>query len=418
MTDNVPRESGWFADPDGRHELRYFDGSGWTGHVADGGIAGVDGPQPFVGRPVQSAPAGALVAEMLIAGRERPKLSPSGALCAGAGALVALAAFVAAFDGSGDFKQAVAATLEVLVIAIAYVVMLRYPKLLAPSAIAAASLAVPFLFGSLLKDRLGDGKLTAFALLTTAAWAAMFFLPGMRGRPWLQGLSLYGLVVTLMVVTSSTSSPFAEAEQVGADLVTEASALALFLGAGYLVIGAVLDRQARRGIATPFVAVGILAAVTGAVGVASDLSDVGGIILFGGVGVTVFVVGALGDRRASTWLGAAGITVAGIALVAQIVENDEDPNGPIVALLLVLVAAAMAAVAGWYSMRQPPPAATASAGGAAPETHVGATSASPDNQQLRGGAASDTPGVVTCPHCGEPTRPGAVFCAVCKQLLP
>jgi hypothetical protein len=416
MTDNVPRESGWFADPDGRHELRYFDGSGWTAHVADGGIAGVDGPQPFVGRPVQSAPAGALVAELLIAGRERPKLSPSGALCAGAGALVALAAFVAAFDGSGDFKQAVAATLEVLVIAVAYVVVFRYPKPFASSAIAAASLAVPFLFGSLLEDRLDDGKLTAFALLTTGAWAAMFFLPGMRGRPWLQGLILYGLVVTLMVVTTGTSSPFVDAEEVGIDLVTEPSALALFLGAGYLVIGAVLDRQARRGIATPFVAVGILAAVTGALGVALDLSDLGGVFLFGGVGVTVFVVGAIGDRRGSTWLGVAGITLAGMALVAQIVDDD-NPEGPIVALLLVLVAAAMAAVAGWYSMRQPPPAATGSAGGSAPEAPA-ATSTSPDNQLLRGGAASGPPGVVTCPHCGEPTRPGAVFCAVCKQLLP
>ena len=407
MPDRLPREKGWFADPESRHELRYFDGARWTTHVADGGIAGVDGPQPAAAPPVQSAsaptvqsaPAGALVAELLIAGRDRPKLSPSGALCAGAGALVALAAFVAAFDGSGDFKQAVAATLEVLVIAVAYVVVFRYPKPFASSAIAAASLAVPILFGSLLEDRLDDGKLTAFALLTTGAWAAMFFLPGMRGRPWLQGLTLYGVVVTMMIVTTGTSSPFVDAEEVGINLVTEPSALALVIGAGYLVIGAVLDRQARRGIATPFVAVGILAAVTGALGVALDLSDLGGIFLFGGVGVTVFVVGAIGDRRGSTWLGVAGITLAGMALVAQIVDDD-NPEGPVVAALLVLMAAAMTAVAGWYSTRQTRPAVVARDGSATPDSHaVG-------------------PGVVTCPQCGEPTQPGAVFCTVCKQLLP
>jgi len=189
--------------------------------------------------------------------------------------------------------------------------------------------------------------------------------------------------------------------------VTQASALALVLGAGYLVIGAVLDRRARRGIATPFVAVGILAAITGAFGVATDLSDLGGILLFAAVGATVFFVGAIGERRASTWLGAAGITLAGIALVAKIVGSDDSPDGPVVALLLVAVAAAMAAVAAWFATRQPPPAVAADA-------PTGATY----DQQPSSNAAPGASAAATCPQCGEPTRPGAVFCAVCKQILP
>ena len=32
----------WYADPTGRHELRYFDGSAWTNHVSDKGISGTD----------------------------------------------------------------------------------------------------------------------------------------------------------------------------------------------------------------------------------------------------------------------------------------------------------------------------------------------------------------------------------------
>ena len=32
----------WLPDPTGRHELRYFDGSGWTEHVADAGVISVD----------------------------------------------------------------------------------------------------------------------------------------------------------------------------------------------------------------------------------------------------------------------------------------------------------------------------------------------------------------------------------------
>jgi len=32
----------WLADPTGRNELRYFDGSGWTEHVANKGVISAD----------------------------------------------------------------------------------------------------------------------------------------------------------------------------------------------------------------------------------------------------------------------------------------------------------------------------------------------------------------------------------------
>ena len=34
--------SGWFPDPSGRHQQRWFDGTTWTGHVADGGARADD----------------------------------------------------------------------------------------------------------------------------------------------------------------------------------------------------------------------------------------------------------------------------------------------------------------------------------------------------------------------------------------
>ena len=34
--------AGWLPDPRGRHEFRYWDGSNWTDHVADSGLAGID----------------------------------------------------------------------------------------------------------------------------------------------------------------------------------------------------------------------------------------------------------------------------------------------------------------------------------------------------------------------------------------
>src|SRR5687767_8710389 len=36
----------WHADPTGRHQLRYWDGSNWTEHISDDGAQGVDPLQP------------------------------------------------------------------------------------------------------------------------------------------------------------------------------------------------------------------------------------------------------------------------------------------------------------------------------------------------------------------------------------
>lgn len=60
--------AGWQADPFGRHELRYHDGSAWTAHVSDAGVTGSDEPVPSppgavpppppAAAPAPAAPAG------------------------------------------------------------------------------------------------------------------------------------------------------------------------------------------------------------------------------------------------------------------------------------------------------------------------------------------------------------------------
>ena len=42
--DDAP--SGWYPDPAGRHELRYWHEGRWTEHVADGGRRSADAPMP------------------------------------------------------------------------------------------------------------------------------------------------------------------------------------------------------------------------------------------------------------------------------------------------------------------------------------------------------------------------------------
>ena len=42
-TPNVPAD--WYKDPSGRFELRYWNGSAWTEHVATGGTQSTDAPR-------------------------------------------------------------------------------------------------------------------------------------------------------------------------------------------------------------------------------------------------------------------------------------------------------------------------------------------------------------------------------------
>lgn len=84
---------GWYPDPAGDHELRYFDGAGWTDYVLDPGRAGVEqaGPAP-ANWPAYSAhqpgPAG------------RPGPAKNGHLLAIIAAGVALGIFASAALGA------------------------------------------------------------------------------------------------------------------------------------------------------------------------------------------------------------------------------------------------------------------------------------------------------------------------------
>lgn len=44
MSDAPTTPAGWFADPMGRHQLRYWDGARWTEHVSSNGQPGIDSP--------------------------------------------------------------------------------------------------------------------------------------------------------------------------------------------------------------------------------------------------------------------------------------------------------------------------------------------------------------------------------------
>lgn len=51
-------EAGWHVDPTGRHQLRYFNGTAWTGDVADDGNRGFDVLAPMGSQPVWTGSTG------------------------------------------------------------------------------------------------------------------------------------------------------------------------------------------------------------------------------------------------------------------------------------------------------------------------------------------------------------------------
>ena len=160
-------------------------------------------------------------------------------------------------------------------------------------------------------------------------------------KGWLpNALSIVGCVTYLAAKSDIDRS--GELSSPGLDIgsTTVQSAYAVLLVAGMaLLIGAfLLDRARYHGVATVFVAVAVISVVSGAVGVATELGDVGGAILVGLAGLSLAVVGHLGERRFTTWLGAVGVPYALIVLVFTIVSDDNRVGGGI---LLALFGAAL-----------------------------------------------------------------------------
>lgn len=93
MTDSA---AGWQPDPTGRHEHRYWDGTGWTDNVADGGVAATDAyegpvagaddptvvgspepaPDPTATQPAMSDPADQTLAQPVVPEATEPATEP------------------------------------------------------------------------------------------------------------------------------------------------------------------------------------------------------------------------------------------------------------------------------------------------------------------------------------------------------
>jgi hypothetical protein len=380
--------AGWFHDPYGRFQQRYWDGRDWTGHVLTDGQQSVDplGNSPVIPivspatayefGPVEQVPAERLPFLSALGPDARTRAQPSlrRTVAGLGGSVLAIGALIATIGDSPSRGKIVGVAAVVMVAAW---VLRSFVKVEEVQAAAVGMVVVGIVvFGagvSVDNDRADFLTGIVIAVLFIGAWAA----PGFRGRNLLLGLGAIALVAAVGSLANGNSSQIdkcnsyidageydrydAECQNVlsdssGANFLPTAFTNSLgtqgviYLVGAALLLGATwwLDRQGYQGVATALVTAGLVSAVVGTALLVDRLNETTGPIFVSLVGLGVCVVGSHGGRRATTWWGAVLLTGGLVALVAVQMKPGSSGAAGAVAIVsglgLVVLAAVGAAV--------------------------------------------------------------------------
>lgn len=367
--------AGWYPDPAGRFDHRYHDGTRWTDIVARAGVTGTDPAGAADLPPPEAAPSGApppsppgapdaasadglpTFVSQLEHARERPVAQLDGALAAAAGVLVAFGLLAIGAGRNLSTGGLIGAALVLL--AGGYVLAYSPLRALLPAATALVATGIVVLPLAVFRGATDDGKLAGPLAVMTLLAAVAYAAPLLRGRPFLLGLALLGLLLTLgwLVLQGSSDQFGGDAfDGGGSNPITavsstseSVSAMVLIVGAAYVACTALLDRHGYRGLGTVFAAVGIVGVVLGTGGTAQNFGSVGGAILVLAAGAVLAAVGAIAHRRATLWIGVAFVASGVIAVVAALLNDDPSPVA--VGLLIVVGGIVVGAVA-WLLARR------------------------------------------------------------------
>lgn len=192
-------------------------------------------------------------------------------------------------------------------------------------------------------------------LLLSVLLLGLWLAPGLQGRPFILGSSLLTFtwaVTGLVAVIANERELKYSAESFLStdgyyynpqDVFRSASAAGLFIGIIFLLTVLTFDWLGWRGLATPFLVAGVTATLMGAFGIASNASVLS--ILFLAVCIVmVILVGVLGRRKATVWLG--GVLLAPALIVACVRLLGDDPNHIVVAIFVAIVGIAVLVASG------------------------------------------------------------------------
>lgn len=338
----MSQTEGWFPDPYGRFQQRYFDGSQWTEHVVDDGRQAVDPlgatvSIPFATPSVRPIGVSGFLDKLGPDARARAAAQLTVAM-AGVGGLVAAIGIVAAIVGDDESSRVKTTIAAAIIVVIAYAIRLsvKTQPELRSAAVGAGILGIPGLAGAITDGRNGGGTLTLAAVLLVAAW----ILPGMRGRPLMLGAGAVAFVLALTAV----SEPLNDTELFdlgAADVIGGQAWLFVLAGIALLVMVWLLDARGYHGVGTSLVAAAILATALAVVKVVQNLGSTGAALLLAIAGVAVSVVGDHGHRRATTWF---GVGVAAIGVIS-FVFSALEPNSVRGVATTLIVSGALLTVA-------------------------------------------------------------------------
>jgi hypothetical protein len=294
---------------------------------------------------------------------------------AGAFTVVGVVAFVA--EASSDDPTAPGVALDLLLVAAALLVGLRAPGPIRSACVTAIVLGVPlvwffaFFGGGFGGGDAGGAEVRGVYLLSIASYLLLYCFGWTKARAILLAgvLVFFASWVAFEVGDSDSSSiiPFqgevssssgsdsfglsdSSPFSTGGDTTDASATAALIVGLVFLGAGAALDRRGYAGAATPFVAVGAVETLAGAIVLGGNDSLLLGGLLAIGAGAVVGLVGGHGDRRrATTWLGVVAVFGGCVAVIADIAPSSSAGVGGIAfgfALMLGSIAWWLAPVLG------------------------------------------------------------------------
>jgi len=327
----------------------------------------------------------------------RPEPGFAHSLGAGAAAFVVFAVVALIIEIGDDDLSVPGALFFLFLAAVSIVVGAQYPGPLRTAAVTALVFSVPAVWGFAFAGDgdLGSGALRGIYILTAVTYALLYLVTWAKGRAILLGLFL---LVTWAWITSEVSgldksglpfqsiveresetdlgsgqaNPDFHVDENGElvfeedsgysfddsgnvtydDNATESSITSIIIGLLFLGAAFRLDRKGFAGAATPFLVVGAIAAISGAIalGIAEE-TLLGGGLLVAAAGAAVGFVGGQGmDRRGSTWFGVIVVVLGFVPIVIDVVTGDDFEGGTALgyAAAFAIVALLLGAAA-WFA---------------------------------------------------------------------
>lgn len=189
----------------------------------------------------------------------------------------------------------------------------------------------------------------AVYVVSILAWLLSYFaLPGMRGRPFLLGISGAAIAAYIALKSAGGGSILRTAVDAvatrGATSESTADAIAaigLIFGLGYYAIAALLDRRGYAGAATGLVYAGFVTTVNGIGAAAVSIHMVGTGLLLIVLGAVLGWYGSRAGRRFTAWAWLVGLLAGVVLVVAKAIPHSYTGAG--IALIVVGVVVALGA---------------------------------------------------------------------------